>query len=36
MKDIIEKYKDIIIQIATPHGSGTGFLFEGIRHCCNQ
>ena len=28
MKEIIEKYKDIIVQIATPHGSGTGFYLK--------
>ena len=28
MKEIIEKYKDVIIQIATPHGSGTGFYLK--------
>ena len=32
MKDIIENYKDYVVQIATPYNTGTGFLLphEGI------
>ena len=28
MKEVIEKYKDIVIQIATPYSTGTGFLLK--------
>ncbi len=28
MKEIIDKYKDVIIQIATPYGTGTGFYLK--------
>ena len=28
MKEIIEKFRDVVIQIATPHGSGTGFYLK--------
>ena len=28
MKEVIEKYKGIIVQIATPYSTGTGFLLE--------
>jgi len=29
MKEIIEKYKDVVVSIATPYGAGTGFYLKG-------
>lgn len=28
MKDVIEQFRDVIIQISTPHGNGTGFYLK--------
>ena len=28
MSDVIEKYKDVVIQIATPYSTGTGFFLK--------
>jgi serine protease Do len=29
MKDIIDQYRDVVVQIATPHSTGTGFYLRG-------